>query len=105
MECHGQLNSTVQQALQAAEADKCRQDRRSNFKFIPLVHHYTGMLGLAASDLANLILRDLATKSATADGVQWQAAIGRTREQIFQEVTTTHMRSQYRVCRVCVPRL
>eukprot|EP00971_Amphidinium_carterae_P255525 5072712-Amphidinium_carterae.1 len=46
-------------------------------KFIPLVHHYTGMLGGAACDLATLILRDLATKSAVADGVQWQTAIGR----------------------------
>eukprot|EP00971_Amphidinium_carterae_P317811 6317909-Amphidinium_carterae.1 len=56
-------------------------------------------MGGTAFDLANLVLRDLATKSAVADGIQWQMAVGRTREQIFQELTTAHMKAQYRIYR------
>eukprot|EP00971_Amphidinium_carterae_P084245 1667783-Amphidinium_carterae.1 len=106
---HGQHNNTVQQALHAAEADKCRQYRVSQVgvllpgeeKFLPLVHHHTGMLGGAVFDLANLILRDLATKSAVADGTPWQMAVGRTRERIYQELTTAHMKAQHRIFRAC----
>eukprot|EP00971_Amphidinium_carterae_P263080 5219491-Amphidinium_carterae.1 len=47
---HGAPNSHVKQALQAAEADKCRQYRVGHTgalllgeeKFVPLVHHHTG---------------------------------------------------------------
>eukprot|EP00971_Amphidinium_carterae_P274650 5450180-Amphidinium_carterae.1 len=85
MVTHGAPNSHVQQALQAAEADKCRQYRVSHAdallpgeeKFLPLVHHFTGMLGAAAFDLANLILRDLASKAAVIEGTPWQMAVGR----------------------------
>eukprot|EP00971_Amphidinium_carterae_P003072 60159-Amphidinium_carterae.2 len=49
---HGAPNSNVRQALQAAEADTCRQYRVHHAgallpgegKFLPLVHHHTGML-------------------------------------------------------------
>eukprot|EP00971_Amphidinium_carterae_P060742 1201918-Amphidinium_carterae.1 len=63
------------------------------------------MLGAAAFDLANLILRDLASRSAVTDGTPWQMAVGRAREQIFQELTTAHIKSQYRMYRACAATL
>eukprot|EP00971_Amphidinium_carterae_P309795 6156403-Amphidinium_carterae.1 len=43
-------------------------------KFLPLVHHFSGMLGAAAFDFANLILRDLASRAAVTEGTPWQMA-------------------------------
>eukprot|EP00971_Amphidinium_carterae_P334953 6470533-Amphidinium_carterae.1 len=66
--------------LTTAEADKCRQCKVAHVgvqlgdslpggeKFYPLVHHGNGMLSASAFDFANLILKDMATKSAVADG-------------------------------------
>eukprot|EP00971_Amphidinium_carterae_P146958 2912366-Amphidinium_carterae.1 len=110
---HGAPHSHVQQAVNAAEADKCRQYRVSHSgallpgkeKFLPLVHHFSGMLGAAAFDLANLILRDLASRSAVTEGTPWQMAVGRAREQIFQELTYAHIKAQYRVYRACAATL
>eukprot|EP00971_Amphidinium_carterae_P232045 4605125-Amphidinium_carterae.1 len=68
---------------------------------IPLVHHFTGMLGLTAFDVANFIMRDIATKSAVVDGAPWQMAVGKSRGLIFQQLTYAHMRSHYRVYRAC----
>eukprot|EP00971_Amphidinium_carterae_P285535 5669254-Amphidinium_carterae.1 len=74
-------------------------------KFYPLVHHGNGMLGAAAFDFANLILKDLVTKSAVAEGTVWQTAVGRARETIFQSLSYVQMRTQYRVFRACAPTL
>eukprot|EP00971_Amphidinium_carterae_P285624 5670978-Amphidinium_carterae.3 len=95
--------------LATAEADKCRQYKIAQVgdnlpggeKFYPLVHHGDGMLGASAFDFANLILKDLANKSAVVDGTVWQIAIGRARETIFQSLTYVQMRTQYRIFRAC----
>eukprot|EP00971_Amphidinium_carterae_P123492 2445747-Amphidinium_carterae.1 len=84
---HGAPATSVHQALAAAEADKCRQYRvpaagtalPGEEKFVPLVHHCMGMLGSAAFDFVNAVIKDIATKSAVAEGVQWQMAVSRTR--------------------------
>eukprot|EP00971_Amphidinium_carterae_P009594 189213-Amphidinium_carterae.2 len=81
----------VHQALQAAEADKSRQYKVPQVgallpgeeRFFPLAHHFTGMLGSAAFDCANPIMHDIATKSAMADGVPWQMALGRSRDMMI----------------------
>eukprot|EP00971_Amphidinium_carterae_P076052 1502449-Amphidinium_carterae.1 len=76
----------VHQALHFAVADKCRQYHVSQVgallprdeNFYPLVHHFIGVLGAAAFHFANLIMRDIAMKSAVAYGTPWQLAIGHT---------------------------
>eukprot|EP00971_Amphidinium_carterae_P212153 4210038-Amphidinium_carterae.1 len=68
---HGTRSMPVHQALQAAEADKCR-----HYRVAP-----TGaaLPRMRTFDFANLIMRGIATKSAVAEGVPWQMAIGKSR--------------------------
>eukprot|EP00971_Amphidinium_carterae_P001213 23986-Amphidinium_carterae.1 len=109
MVTQGSMTSMSHTDLATAEADKCRQYKIATSgdalpggeKFYPLVHHGNGMLGAAAFDFANLILKDLATKSAVAEGTVWQTAVGRGRETIFQSLTYVQMRTQYRAFRAC----
>eukprot|EP00971_Amphidinium_carterae_P254599 5054613-Amphidinium_carterae.2 len=74
----------VHQALNSAEADKCRQYRVSQVgsllpgdeKFYPLVHHFTGMLGAAAFDFINLILHDVSATLLRAYEGTVQSVLG-----------------------------
>eukprot|EP00971_Amphidinium_carterae_P027596 543695-Amphidinium_carterae.1 len=113
MVTQGSMSTPTHTALAAAEADKCRQYRLSRAgdslpggeRFYPLMHHGTGMLSSSAFAFANLLLKYMATKSAVADGMVWQTAIGRARETIFQALTFVQMRTQYRIYRACGPTL
>eukprot|EP00971_Amphidinium_carterae_P134554 2666705-Amphidinium_carterae.1 len=100
MVTQGSMATLSHADLATAEADKCRQYKIGE-KFYPLVHHGSGMLGASAFNFANLILKDLATKSAVVDGTVWQIAVGRARETIFQSLTYVQMRTQYRIFRAC----
>eukprot|EP00971_Amphidinium_carterae_P174665 3462261-Amphidinium_carterae.2 len=73
----------------------CYRGMRS-FSLLPIASR--GMLGCSAFDFANL---DIATKSAVADGVTWQIAVGKSRDLIYQQLTFAHMRSQYRIYPAC----
>eukprot|EP00971_Amphidinium_carterae_P154194 3058154-Amphidinium_carterae.1 len=53
------------------------------------------MMSAADFDFANPLLKDLANKSAVADEVVRQIAIGRSRETVFQALTFVQMRTQY----------
>eukprot|EP00971_Amphidinium_carterae_P234449 4652144-Amphidinium_carterae.2 len=87
MVTQGSMSTLSHADLATAEADKCRQYKIARAgdsllggeKFFPLVHgpvhHGTGMLSSPAFDFANLSLKDMATKSAVADGTVWQIAI------------------------------
>eukprot|EP00971_Amphidinium_carterae_P062982 1246462-Amphidinium_carterae.2 len=114
MVTQGSMSTLSHADLATAEADKCRQYKLSQAgdslpggdKLFPLVHHGTGMMSSSAFDFANLILKDMATKSAVADGTVLQtAAIGRAREMIFLSLTYVQMRTQYRMYRACGPTL
>eukprot|EP00971_Amphidinium_carterae_P052734 1038244-Amphidinium_carterae.1 len=57
------------------------------------------MLGSSAFDFVNLIMRDIAIKSAVAEGVPWHMAIGKSRDLIYQQLTFSQIRSEYRIYR------
>eukprot|EP00971_Amphidinium_carterae_P339186 6476833-Amphidinium_carterae.1 len=85
MVTQGSMSTPAHADLAAAEADMCRQYRLSlagvvlpgGEKFFMLVHHGSGMLSAAAFDFANHLLKDLANKSAVADGIVWQTSMRR----------------------------